>query len=239
MAGLQISKKRKFVADGVFKAELNEFFTRELAEDGYSGVEVRVTPTRTEIIIMATRTQNVLGEKGRRIRELTSVVQKRFNFPEGTVELYAEKVATRGLCAIAQAESLRYKLIGGLAVRRACYGVLRFIMESGAKGCEVVVSGKLRGQRAKSMKFLDGLMIHSGDPMNDYVDQAVRHVLLRQGVLGIKVKIMLPWDPTGKIGPKRPLPDHVSILDPKDQPAPDTPYSEQKGAKAADPVGLV
>merc|ERR1712222_71261 len=102
---------------------------RELAEDGYSGVEVRVTPTRTEIIIMATRTQNVLGEKGRRIRELTSVVQKRFNFPEGTVELYAEKVQTRGLCAIAQAESLRYKLIGGLAVRRACYGVLRFIME--------------------------------------------------------------------------------------------------------------
>jgi small subunit ribosomal protein S3e len=127
-------------------------------------VEVRVTPMRTEIIIRATRTQNVLGararrrrrmrhvhagvcvaagvcpkpwarppprrltrsppvcaspgEKGRRIRELTSVVQKRFKFPEGSVELYAEKVANRGLCAIAQAESLRYKLLGGLAVRR-------------------------------------------------------------------------------------------------------------------------
>lgn len=54
-------------------------------------------------------------------------------------------------------------------------------MESGAKGCEVVVSGKLRGQRAKSMKFVDGLMIHSGDPVNYYVDTAVRHVLLRQG----------------------------------------------------------
>ena len=55
-------------------------------------------------------------------------------------------------------------------------------MESGAKGCEVVVSGKLRGQRAKSMKFTDGLMIHSGEPLNDYVDTAVRHVLLRQGM---------------------------------------------------------
>lgn len=54
-------------------------------------------------------------------------------------------------------------------------------MESGAKGCEVVVSGKLRGQRAKSMKFVDGLMIHSGEPTNDYVDSATRHVLLRQG----------------------------------------------------------
>ncbi len=36
-------------ADGVFYAELNEFFQRELAEEGYSGVEVRVTPTVTDI----------------------------------------------------------------------------------------------------------------------------------------------------------------------------------------------
>ncbi|GAB1601597.1 40S ribosomal protein S3-like [Argonauta hians] len=233
MSVKQISKKRKFVADGVFRAELNNFLMKELSEDGYSGVEVRVTPTRTEIIILATRTQNVLGEKGRRIRELTSVVQKRFRFPEGSVELYAEKVATRGLCAIAQCESLRYKLIGQLPVRRACYGVLRFIMESGAKGCEIVVSGKLRGQRAKSMKFVDGLMIHSGDPVNDYIDTAVRHVLLRQGVLGIKVKIMLPFDPNGKIGPKRPLPDHVSIVEPKEEVIVQTPYSEHKGVKPA------
>jgi small subunit ribosomal protein S3e len=52
----------QFVADGVFYAELNELLNRELAEDGYSGVEVRVTPMRTEVIIKATRTQNVLGE---------------------------------------------------------------------------------------------------------------------------------------------------------------------------------
>lgn len=121
MATTNISKKRKFVADGVFYAELNEvcvgalswtsavmgggaprpianvlvcvpcspphlllptntntqLLTRELAEDGYAGVEVRVVPLRTEIIIRATRTQNVLGEKGQRIRELTTVIQKR------------------------------------------------------------------------------------------------------------------------------------------------------------------
>ena len=61
---------------------------------------------------------------------------------------------------------------------------------------------------------------------------------LLAGVLGIKVKIMLPWDPTGKIGPKRPLPDHVSILDPKEEvvPGQGQPYSEQKGAKPPDPA---
>jgi len=227
----QQTKKRKFVADGVFKAELNNFLMRELAEDGYSGVEVRKTPFKTEIIIMATRTQNVLGEKGRRIRELTSLVQKRFNFPENSVDLYAEKVNNRGLCAVAQCESLRYKLIGGLAVRRACYGVLRFIMESQAKGCEVIVSGKLRGQRAKSMKFVDGLMIHSGHPVQEYIQEAVRHVLLRQGVLGIKVKIMLPHDPKGQTGPKVALPDHVQVVEPKDEQPIVEPYSEHKEHK--------
>jgi len=225
----QVSKKRKFVADGVFRAELGEFFMRELAEQGYSGCDVRVTHARTEIIVRATHTQEVLGDKGRRIRELTALVQKRFKFPENSLEMYAEKVQARGLSAVAQCESLRYKLLGGLAVRRACYGVLRFVMESGAKGCEVVVSGKLRAARAKSMKFTDGFMIHSGQPARDFVDQAVRHVMLRQGVLGIKVKIMKGWDPAGILGPKKPLPDMVTITEPAPDKVVNEPTSESRG----------
>jgi small subunit ribosomal protein S3e len=196
---------------------VSQLFCKELAEIGYAGVEVRVTPLRTEVIIKATRTQDVLGEKGQRIRELTSVVQKRFNFPEGGVELYAERVANRGLCAQTQAESLKYKLLGGLAVRRACYGVLRFVMESGAKGAEVSVSGKVRGQRAKGQKFADGYMIKTGQSAVEYIDTAVRHVLMRQGVLGVKVAIMLPHDPNGIIGPKKALSDIITILEPKEE----------------------
>merc|ERR1712025_792982 len=163
-------------------------------------------------------------------RELTSVVQKRFNFPEGTVELYAEKVATRGLCAIAQAESLRYKLIGGLAVRSVlrCSPLHHGVRSQGMRG-----RGLWQAQRSESQghEVRGCLMIHSGDPVNEYVDMACRHVLLRQGVLGIKVKIMLPWDPQGKIGPKKPLPDHVSIVEPKEETLPPNPFSETKAVK--------
>uniref|UniRef100_H0XJ72 KH type-2 domain-containing protein n=1 Tax=Otolemur garnettii TaxID=30611 RepID=H0XJ72_OTOGA len=115
-AALSSKRWRELVADGIFKAQLKEFPTHELAENGYSGVE---TPTRTEIMISVTRTQNVPGEEGQHFRELTSAVQKRFGFPEGGVELYAEKVVARGLCAAVQA-SLCYQLLGGLAVQRAC-----------------------------------------------------------------------------------------------------------------------
>uniref|UniRef100_A0A8C8UAM7 Uncharacterized protein n=1 Tax=Peromyscus maniculatus bairdii TaxID=230844 RepID=A0A8C8UAM7_PERMB len=114
-----------------------------------------------------------LGEKGRWIRELIAVVGKRFGFPESSVELYAEKVIMRGLCAIAQAVSVLQTL------RRAC--CTKGEWGQGLQGCV-------------SMKFVDGVMIHSGDPVNYYVDIAMYHALPRQGVLGIKVKTMLPWD---------------------------------------------
>jgi len=231
-----ISKKRKFVQDGIFYAELNEFLTRELGEDGYSGVEVRVTPMRTEIIIRATRTQNVLGDKGRRIRELTSLVQKRFSFKEDTVELYAERVQNRALCAIAQAESLRYKLLGGLPVRRACSGVVRYIMENQAKGVEIIVAGKVRGQRAKSMKFRDGFMVKSGNGARLYVDWATRHIKLKQGVIGIKVGIMLPHDPTGRDGVKTPLPDVVIVKAPKPEEPLNCPPKQGYSQTFAEPI---
>merc|ERR1712167_352482 len=89
---------------------------------------------------------------GRRIRELTSLVQKRFGYSQGQVELLGQKVNFRGLCAASQAESLRFKLLGQYPVRMAAMSIIRFVMKSGATGCEVVVSGKLRAQRAKSME---------------------------------------------------------------------------------------
>merc|ERR1712186_217862 len=228
-ASRPISKKHLFVRDGLFKAELDEFFKRELAEDGYSGVIVRKSKT-CEVIIIATRPSQVLGEKTRRIRELTAIVNKRWGHEQGQIDLYVERVANRGLSAVAQAESLRYKLLGGLAVRRAAYGVLRFVMEQGARGCEVVISGKIRGQRAKGMKFADGMMIHSGFPTKGlgYVDTAVRHVLLRR-VLGVKVKILKPHDESGLNGPKIQYPDIVTILEPKEETSP----AEQKVKEAA------
>merc|ERR1712242_360694 len=227
-AARPISKKHLFVRDGLFKAELDEFFKRELAEDGYSGVIVRKSKT-CEVIIIATRPSQVLGEKTRRIRELTAIVNKRWGHEQGQIDLYVERVANRGLSAVAQAESLRYKLLGGLAVRRAAYGVLRFVMEQGDRGCEVVISGKIRGQRAKGMKFTDGMMIHSGFPTKGlgYVDTAVRHVLLRQGVLGVKVKILKPHDESGMNGPKIQYPDIVTILEPKA----DEPVQKEKSVE--------
>jgi small subunit ribosomal protein S3e len=75
-------------------------------------------------------------------------------------------------------------------------------------------------------------MIHSGQPAKDFIDSATRHVLLRQGVLGIKVKIMRGSDPEGKAGPQKSLPDSVTVIEPKEESTIVQPTSQDYGAKA-------
>jgi len=113
-------------------------------------------------------------------------------------------------------------------------------MENGAKGCEIIISGKLRGARAKAMKFKDGYMVKSGFAVNMYVDEAVRHLLLKQGILGIKVRIMLPHDPTGKNGPAVNLSDVITIKEPKSEEPLNVPpkqgFAQQMDSSSATPV---
>ena len=165
-----ISKKRKFIQDGLKKAELHCLLARTLAQEGYAGMELVSTTSQTSISIYATQIDKVVGENNVRIRELNSLIRKRFNYAKDTLDLYARKVPNRGLSAAVQAESLKYKLLNGFPVRMAANGVIRFVMRSGAKGIEVAVSGKIRAQRAKTMKFRDGYFISSGDPRRVFVD---------------------------------------------------------------------
>eukprot|EP00917_Polyrhabdina_sp_WS-2016_P027888 GHVP01059519.1.p1 GENE.GHVP01059519.1~~GHVP01059519.1.p1 ORF type:complete len:240 (+),score=41.04 GHVP01059519.1:3-722(+) len=203
------------VADGVFSAEIDELLTRSLVNCGYAGSEVRENQRGYEIMIYGTTTDMIVGEQGKKIKELKTIIHKRFGIKPSTLDISVSKIERRGLCTMAQCEGLKNKLLEGQAVRRACNGTMRYIMKSGALGCEIVVSGKIRGARARSMKFVDGIIIHSGKPAEDFVKKAVKHVLLRQGVLGIKIKIVLKHDPEGKEGTTAIRPDHVTIHPPK------------------------
>ena len=218
-----LSKKQKVIADGVFKAELNEFLKRALTEGaekgtqgpGYSGVEIRHTPKCVEVIIHATRPAEFVGDGNERsIQELTSLIRQRFGFAEDALVCHAYR-ADRGLSASAQCDTLRFKLTSSVMPRKAAQSVIKQAMENGAVGVEVILSGKLKAQRAKAMAFREGYMVKSGNAPNVFVRSATRHVYLRQGVLGVKVLIMCKTDPEGVRGPTVNLPDVVVIQEPK------------------------
>lgn len=216
----KINTKKKFVADGVFQAELNEFLTRCLGMEGYAGIEVRATSMSTEIRVKATKTKEILEKSARKVRELKSLIEKRYNFndEDNKVELSIKPLPyDKNLCAAAQAETLKFKLLNGTPVRLAANNILGLVMRrGGAKGCEVIISGKVRGQRAKSQKYKAGYIVSTGQPKLEFIDEAVRHVELRQGVLGVKVKIM--QDSERAVGKYRKvMPDFVKIHEPKEE----------------------
>ena len=235
----KITIKRKFVADGVFHAELNEFLTRTLGEEGYAGIEVRATSVATEIRVRCAKAKDMLntGKPNRKIKEIKSLLQKRYmyNDTDNKLDLSIKPLAyERSLCAAAQAEALKIKLLMGTPVRNAANNVMGTVMRQGkAIGCEVRVSGKVRGQRAKAQKYVMGYQVSTGQPREDFIDKAIRHVELRQGMLGIQVKIMQAIEiKVGNV--TKVMPDHIKIIEPKEEDSNITPtvVSTQPEAEA-------
>lgn len=204
------NRKRKHIADGVFKAELHSFFSRAMEDAGYSGFELTNTPSKPIIVIKATNTTTLFKDNSRKIRELESLIQKRFDYKADGIQIQVHRLRQKGLCASSMAESIKIKLLNQIPVRLAVNSVIKMAVDKDkAKGCEVIISGKLSQQRAKSMKFKKGYMISSGQAKVDYLDTAIRHVLLKQGVMGVKVKIMKEYNPDEIQCAKVPLPDFV------------------------------
>lgn len=220
------STKRKFIADGVFRAEINELLMTSLAGFGFSGIEVNFTQTSTEVRVLVSKFNELMDptlKSGLKINELKGLIEQRFGFKSAghKFTLLAKKTNHYGVNAQEQAEYLKTRLLAGVPVRSAAMNVIRNMLNKKAKGCEVIISGKLRQQRAKSMKFKDGYMIHTGEPKRTFIDVAVRHIELRQGIMGVKVKIMLPYTPEaahGKgFGVPTPLPDVITFKEEKGQ----------------------
>jgi len=201
----KLNTKKKFVADGVFNAELNAFLTRVLGMEGYAGIEVRATSVSTEIRIRAAKHDELMEKGARRVREIKSLIEKRYNFndEDNKVELTIRPLQyDRALCAAANAENLKFKLLSGTPVRMAVNNIMGNVMRRNAVGCEVIVSGKVRGQRAKAQKYSSGYQISTGQPKKEFIDVAVRHINMRQGVLGVKVKIMMSLEEKSVRRPK-------------------------------------
>ena len=221
------STKRKFINDGVFRAEVNELLQGALAEFGFSGIEVNFTKGKTEVRVLVSQFSKLMNPEAKtsiKVNELKGLIEQRFGFnrnPEHKFALFVKRTFHKGIEAQEQAEYLKKRLLMGTPARSAAMNVIRNMLNKGAKGCEVIISGKLRQQRAKSMKYKDGFMIHTGQPQKVFISSAVRHLELRQGIMGIKVKIMLPHNPqaeSGKgFGIPHTLPDVITFKEQKNE----------------------
>ncbi|MDY6865887.1 MAG: 30S ribosomal protein S3 [Halobacteriota archaeon] len=182
--------EKKFVADGIRKSLTDEYLTKRLEKAGYGGMEINRTPMGTQITVYAQKPGMVIGKGGKVIRNITMELDNSFNFDNPQVDVH--EVGNPALNAQMMASSLANILERGWNFRKAGYNTLQKIMGAGALGCEIVISGKLTGQRSRCAKFLNGYIKHAGKSAEEVVDRGFAVARRKSGVLGVKVSIVSP-----------------------------------------------
>jgi len=185
-----MSVVKHFVSESVKKAEINEFLRNEFEKAGYGGVDIAKTPLGTHIVVYAMRPGLVIGRGGETIRELATTLEQKFQLPNPQISVAEMEVPELNAYVIASRVTSALKR--GVHFRRAGFWALQQAMEAGALGAEIIISGKLRTERARFEKFKDGYLPKSGDPAHKYLRKAQLHVQLKPGIYGIKVCIMPP-----------------------------------------------
>jgi small subunit ribosomal protein S3 len=182
-----ISPTKTIMKNFFRNAELDEFLEKELAHAGYGGAEIQRTPLGTRVTVYVTRPGLVIGRRGFGIKELTEKLEKEFGLDNPQISVLEIEVPELNPRIIAN--RVAQMIVKGTAFRRAALWALNTIMDAGAMGAEVVISGKLRSERASFEKYTAGILPKSGEPAEKAVKEAVTHVLLKMGLYGIKIKI--------------------------------------------------
>ncbi|MFQ5758491.1 MAG: 30S ribosomal protein S3 [Candidatus Bathyarchaeia archaeon] len=196
-----MSVVKHFIEESVKKAEIDEFLRNEFENAGYGGVEITKTPLGTHMVIYTMRPGLVIGRGGETIRELAITLEEKFGFPNPQISV--AEIEIPELNPHVMASRIAAGLKRGVHYRRSGFWALNRIMEAGALGAEIVISGMLRSRRARCEKFRAGYLPKSGDPATKHMRKAVSHVQLKPGMLGVKVWIMPP---------EAEFPDQVQIL---------------------------
>jgi len=160
-----VAIERKFIADNIRKLEVKEYLRKELDRAGCGEIDLQRTPLGTRVIINAQRPGIVIGRKGASIRKLTAVLKTKYEIDNPQLEVNELEFAE--LNAQVMAKNIASSLERGIHFRT--YTTLRNIMNAGARGAEIQISGKLTGERAKSLKFTDGFLKHCGEPAIEHV----------------------------------------------------------------------
>jgi small subunit ribosomal protein S3 len=182
-----MSAVKSVIKNNFRNMELNEFLAASLKDAGYGGVEVQKTPVGARITVFVTRPGLVIGRKGVGIKDLMAKIEQQFGLQNPQISVL--EVTNPELNPHIMCNRIAQLIERGTAFRRASMWSLNTIMNAGALGVEVVISGKLRTERAHFEKHTIGVVPKSGNIAGQIVTTGLSHVLTKMGLMGIQLSI--------------------------------------------------
>lgn len=197
--------ERTFIRENTNRILIKEFLLKKIEGAGFGGMTIQRTPMGTRINITVERPGMVIGKGGSKIKELTESIRDNFKVDNPQIEIQ-EAGSRASLNAQIMSEKLAEALERGWHFRRAGHSTVRRIMDAGAKGCQIIIAGKLTGARHRTEKFTQGHVKYCGETAKQVMDNGYAVAKLKAGVIGVKVRIMKP---------DAHLPDEVTLLLPE------------------------
>jgi len=202
-----MSSERKVIEEATRRVLLKDFLIQQSARAGFGGLDIQRTPMGTRVTLITERPGIIIGRRGELIKQLTQDIQNRFKLDNPQIEVQEERQPA--LNAQLMAEKLAGTLERGWHFRRAGHSTVRRIMESGARGCQVILSGKLTGERHRTERFKAGTIKYCGEAAILLIGKGFAQARLKPGVIGVKVWIM---------GPYAKLPDEIHVKGVEERP---------------------
>ena len=178
------------IKERVRRAQVHDYVQKKTSRAGFGGLSIQRTPLGTHVRIAAERPGLVIGRKGSDIQRLTEELERKFGYENLQVE--AGEVNNFALNPLIMAAKVANALERGWNYRRAGNSMLQRIMDSGARGCQITIAGKLTGLRHRTEKFLSGHIKFCGETALELMDVGIAQAKLKPGTIGVKVAIMRP-----------------------------------------------
>ena len=184
-----MSAVKNVIKDNYNMMLLKDYLRKQIKDAGFSHAEISKTPTGTRVALHVTRPGIVIGRKGSGIRELTEKLTTDFGLKNPQISV--NEIEKPDMSPSVMCNRMASHLERGTAFRRATMWTMKQIMESGAMGVQITISGKLRGDRSAFEKHIAGILPRAGHHAEVIVDEDIAHVKTAMGLIGIRIRIAI------------------------------------------------
>jgi len=187
--------ERQFIMQKKKEFEIEQFITSSLKRVGLSHLKIQRTPLGEKIILYTSKPGLVVGRAGQNIKNLTEQLKKRFKLENPQIEIAEVEDINLNPNIVAERIATTLERYGSKRFKAIIHKALEDIMNAGALGAEIIISGKVPSDRAKSWRISAGYLRKCGDIAITKIRKAKTQAELKTGIIGIKVNITPP-DPS-------------------------------------------
>lgn len=184
--------ERKFVQERLREYKVQEFVSDSLQNVGHSKTKIVRTPLGDKVIIFASRPGLVVGRKGENIKKLTNALKKKFSLNNPQIEISEVEDPNLDAQIVAERIASTMERFGVNKFKAVGHKTLADVMNAGAHGVEITISGKVPSQRAKTWRFSAGYLKKCGDISVSGMKHAQAAAKLKSGTVGVDVSILPP-----------------------------------------------